>query len=228
MSIFNIFLALHVAAGATGLLTGMLSLSVQKGGSTHTKSGIVFYFAMLTVAATSFVLAALHYAQGPEKSSFLFAVGVFTGYMTLTGRRYLTQKQKGLTHQTDNFEKILAVVMLVFSLYFLYIGITLLLQQAYFGLVFLFFAQTTLRMVWADYQVIQQKNDNPLLWLRMHITRMTGAWIAAFTAFLVVNVDKLTALFGDGFAGQLSILVWIAPAAVGTFFIIYWLRKMKA
>ena len=129
---------------------------------------------------------------------------------------------------TDNFEKILAVVMLVFSLYFLYIGITLLLQQAYFGLVFLFFAQTTLRMVWADYQVIQQKNDNPLLWLRMHITRMTGAWIAAFTAFLVVNVDKLTALFGDGFAGQLSILVWIAPAAVGTFFIIYWLRKMKA
>jgi uncharacterized membrane protein len=227
MSIFNIFLAIHVTGGVTGLLTGILSLSAQKGGSVHTKSGVLFYFAMLTVAATSFVLATLHYAEGAGKSSFLFAVGVFTGYMTLTGRRYLTQKQKGLVNQTDNFEKILAAIMFVFSLYFLYLGVVLLLKQAYFGLVFLFFAQTTLRMVWADYQVISGKNTTPTLWLRMHITRMTGAWIAAFTAFLVVNADKLTAVLGDGFAGRSSIIVWIAPAAVGTFFIIYWLRKMK-
>jgi uncharacterized membrane protein len=221
MSIFNIFLAVHVAGGVTGLLTGILSLSAQKGGNVHTKSGVIFYFAMLTVAATSFLLSILH------SNPFLFAVGVFTGYMTLTGRRYLTQKQKGLANQTDNFEKILAAAMFAFVLVFLYLGISSLIKQNYFGIVFLVFGWGTLSMVREDYAIIQGKNTNPMLWLRMHITRMTGAWIAAFTAFVVVNGDKLTVILGENFAGRASIVVWIAPAAVGTFFIIYWLRKMK-
>jgi hypothetical protein len=227
MTLFNIFLILHVAAGATGLLTGLGSLLVQKGGANHVKSGIVFYFAMLTVAASSFALSVIHYEIQPEKSQFLFAVGVFTGYMTLTGRRYLTQKQKGLANQTDNFEKIIAGIMLLFSLYFLYIAVLLLLKQAYFGWVYLFFGQGTLRMVWSDYQVIRQKNIQPTLWLRMHITRMTGAWIAAFTAFVVVNNNRIATLFPSDFASVLGIMIWITPAFVGTFFIIYWLRKMK-
>lgn len=227
MTLFSTILAFHILAGVTGLLTGIVSLSVQKGGSIHTKSGIVFYFAMLTVAVSSLLLAFLHYEQGPDRSQFLAAVGVFTGYMTLTGRRYLTQKQKGLANQTDNFEKILAVIIFMVALYFMYIAVVLLLKSVYFGLVYLFFGQGILRMAWADYQVIQQKNIQPTLWLRMHITRMTGAWIAAFTAFLVVNADKLTAVLGNGFAGSMSIVVWIAPTVVGTFFIVYWLRKMK-
>ena len=221
MSIFNIFLALHVAGGGTGLLTGILSLSAQKGGNVHTKSGIVFYFAMLTVAATSFLLSVLH------PNPFLFAVGVFTGYTTLTGRRYLTQKQKGLANQTDNFEKILVAIMFVFVLVFLYLGMSSLIKQNYFGIVFLVFGWGTFNMVREDYAIIQGKNTNPMLWLRMHISRMTGAWIAAFTAFIVVNGDKITALLPQNLATITFILLWLLPAFIGTPFIIYWLRKMK-
>jgi hypothetical protein len=221
MTLFNIFLILHVAAGATGLLTGLGSLLVQKGGANHVKSGILFYFAMLTVAVSSFILSVMH------PNPFLFAIGVFTGYMTLTGRRYLTQKQKGLVNQTDNFEKILAMIMLVFSIGFILFGGYLIIKEQYFGSVFVFFGFISLRMVREDFNVIAQKMTAPTLWLRMHITRMTGAWIAAFTAFVVVNNTKITDLFPSNLSLLLNILMWVLPGVVGTFFIIYWLRKMK-
>jgi len=48
---------------------------------------------MIVVTLSSFVLATLH------DFPFLFAVGVFTAYLTLTGRRFMTQIQRGKPNQ---------------------------------------------------------------------------------------------------------------------------------
>ena len=52
-------------------------------------------------------------------------------------------------------------------------------------------------------------------WLRIHLAKMTGAYIASVTVFLVVN-DTLTGLWN-----------WFLPLAVGISCIVYWIRKIR-
>lgn len=51
----------------------------------------------------------------------------------------------------------------------------------------------------------------------MHIGKITGGYIAATTAFVVVNNTFLPPL-----------LAWLAPGVLGNIYIVYWIRKMKA
>ena len=53
-------------------------------------------------------------------------------------------------------------------------------------------------------------------WMFNHIQGMLAAYIATFTAFLVVNVTFLP-----------GIIVWLTPTVVGTPLIAYWVRKYK-
>ena len=208
--LFKLFLYLHIAAGSLSLILGPVALMVKKGGVAHVRSGLVFYYSMLVVAGCSFVLAVLH------PSPFLFAVGVFSGYLNLTGRRYLTQKQAGLANQAGVFERVLAGLMLVFSFYLLVMGVKSLAFSNGFGIVFLLFGGISLGLVWSDYQVIGKRGVAKMFWLRQHIIRMTGTCIATYTAFLVVNMGNSVGVVG-----------WILPTIVGTPLIVYWIRKMK-
>ncbi|MBC7922645.1 MAG: hypothetical protein H7Z75_16310, partial [Ferruginibacter sp.] len=51
-------------------------------------------------------------------------------------------------------------------------------------------------------------------WLRMHIERMGGAYIATVTAFLVVNVRV-----------EPAFIPWLLPGLLGGFGIRYFVRK---
>lgn len=53
-------LMVHVVAGSLGLVSGFVALHAAKGAPLHRKAGMVFVFAMLTMAAFGFVLAVLH------------------------------------------------------------------------------------------------------------------------------------------------------------------------
>mgnify|MGYP000241027414 CR=1 FL=1 len=66
---------------------------------------------MIVVTLSSFVLATLH------DIPFLFAVGVFTAYLTLTGRRFMTQIQRGKPNQKLRYEIIIAVLTIIAGLY---------------------------------------------------------------------------------------------------------------
>ena len=209
-SVFKIFLILHIVAGTTGLITGPISMLVQKGSRVHILSGLIFYYAMIIVSTSSFVLASLH------NIPFLFAVGVFTAYLTLTGRRFMTQMQRGKPNQTGNYEIVIAVLTGIAGLYFLSYGIYLLVHQYIFGLVFLGFSVGITLFLLTDYKHIVLKNVSKLFWLSQHISRMMGAMIASFTAFAVVNST-----------GRLSLLAWFGPTVVVVPFIILWLKRIK-
>jgi uncharacterized membrane protein len=51
-------LLIHVAAGALGLLSGYVALYVSKGRAAHRRSGILFVYVMMTMAATGVVISA--------------------------------------------------------------------------------------------------------------------------------------------------------------------------
>ena len=209
--VYTAFLIVHIVAGTIGLLTGPLAILFKKGGLAHRRSGIVFFYTMLVVAATALVLGTLH------NIPFLIAVGIFSAYMDLTGYRVLYQKQRGLVHQTNGIDRAISLAMLVCSGYFLIYGIYVLYQKDLFGLVFVFFAQGSLRMLWQDWKLFHQKDLQQNTWLKIHLTRMIGTCIAAYTAFSVVNSSS-----------RLSLIGWFLPAMIGTPILIYWLRKVKA
>ena len=207
---YKIFLIIHILAGTISLLTGPLSIIVKKGGWAHRKAGIVFFYSMLAVSASALVLGTLH------RIPFLFVVGIFSAYMNITGYRVLYQKQQGLLHQTTRFDYAVSLIMLLFSTYFFFYGAYLVYQKDTFGLVFVFFAQSSLRMLWQDWKLFKHKDIQPTTWLKLHIMRMVGTCVATFTAFAVVNSSS-----------QLSLVSWLLPAAIGVPVVLYWLRKIK-
>ncbi|HKW47421.1 MAG TPA: hypothetical protein VJN70_08245 [Gemmatimonadaceae bacterium] len=74
-------LVVHIAAGGVGLLAGYIALASTKGASTHRNSGMIFVYAMTTMALVgagiAFVRDVAPWANGP--------VGLLTAYLVITG-----------------------------------------------------------------------------------------------------------------------------------------------
>ncbi|HYD37616.1 MAG TPA: hypothetical protein VEA60_08380 [Allosphingosinicella sp.] len=74
----NALTIFHVAAGSAGLIAGAAALSVRKGGRLHAGAGSAFLAAMLAMAGTGAVIAALK----PERGTAV--IGLFTCYLVAT------------------------------------------------------------------------------------------------------------------------------------------------
>lgn len=208
---YTLFLIVHITAGSIGLLTGPAAILTKKGGWAHRKAGIIFFYAMLIVSGTALVLGVLHHIP------FLFVVGIFSAYLNTTGYRVLYQKQHGQLHQTTRFDHAISFIMLLFSMYFLLYGTYGLIKKDPFGLVFLFFAVRSLQMLWQDWKLFTHRAIQPTTWLNIHLTRMIGTCVAAFTAFAVVNSSS-----------RLSLIGWLLPALIGLPLAAYWRRRVSA
>lgn len=206
--LFKILLAIHVTAGCIGLLLGSYIMVVKKGDRQHRLLGKIFAIAMLAVGGSSFGLALIH------PNTFLMAVGIFTFYMTATSWRYLQLKKLVEGQKPAFIDWLLQVSMTIGAMWFLTLGTKLLLSKQYFGIILLLFAWRGFAFVYQDYQtfkgIIKAKN----YWLLFHLQRMVGAYIAAFTAFLVVNT-------GD----RLSFISWLLPSVIFVPFIIKWSKQ---
>ena len=71
-------------------------------------------------------------------------------------------------------------------------------------------------MLWQDWRLFRQHQVEPTTWLLVHLTRMIGPSIAAYTAFLVVNSSS-----------RVSLLGWFLPTLLGVPLIVYWSRNVK-
>lgn len=210
---FKIFLIVHIAGGSIGLLTGLLNIIQKKGGKKHKLIGRVFYFSMLMAGFTSLVLSCLH------PNYFLFMVGLFTLYMVVSGQRYL----KHIQQERQEIEKIdwaISIIMLLSGLLFIGLGIWSILKSNLFGLVFVTFGSLGLLFVWQDFLNFNKKSSIKNYWLIGHLQRMTGAFIASITAFLVVNAKY----FPDIIPG---FFYWLLPTIILTPLIVKWSNKYQ-
>lgn len=195
----------HALFGGVALLSGLISLIVKKGKKIHKKSGKLFYCCMLLSASTALIIASLPQHESP----FLFAIGIFSSYFIITGYRALRFKNKNINLKTDKI--ISAIMMFTGGLMILYnpvvhqkVNIVL----SVLGIVGLVFSTRDL---------ILYKNTDKLnnAWLKLHLGKMIGGYIAAATAFVVVN-EFFASFYG-----------WFIPGTIGGFYIVYWIRKLN-
>jgi uncharacterized membrane protein len=211
--IFKVFLTLHIVGGSFGLLTGLLNIIRQKGDKNHKLIGKIFFVSMLMAGTSSLVLSYLH------PNYFLFMVGVFTLYMVSSGQRYLKHKQQDKL-DSKLIDWIITIFMLLAGLLFVGIGILTIIKSNLFGLVFTTFGGLGLLFVQQDFRNYNDKATIKNYWLIGHLQRMTGGFIAALTAFLVVNAKY--------FPEQIpSFVYWLLPTIILTPLIIKWSGKYK-
>lgn len=201
----TVLIYIHAAFGGIALLAGLVSMIVKKGSKLHKKFGLVFYYTMLISAITAMGVALLPHHESP----FLFAVGIFSLYFIVTGKRALRFKRKNQNLQID---KLISITMIVTGI--LMIILPLILSKS-LNIVLTAFA--TVGIIFSIKDLILYKNPDRLKsgWLKLHLGKMLGGYISATTAFVVVN-QYFPSFYG-----------WFIPGIIGAFVITYWSRKVS-
>jgi amino acid transporter len=135
-----------------------------------------------------------------------------------TGQRYLFLKKLNQDEKPKLIDWILTGGMGVVGIVFMGWGIFLLFNEKSMGWALLLFGLIGLLSVRKDIENYSGKSKKRQYWLRAHIARIVGAYIASMTAFLVVNQS-----FFPNFIPE--VIYWILPTFVLTPLIVYWIRK---
>lgn len=201
----TVFVYIHAGFGAMALLFGSLALCVKKGSQWHKRFGGIFYYSMLASALISLVIAILPSHSNP----FLFSIGVFTLYLLLSGYRALNFRKK-----VGSLKKDKAISLTVIG-----VGAAMVLGPivllGVINIVLLVFGLAAVVFGIRDLKMFKNTENLKSQWLKIHLGKMTGAYIASVSAFLVVN-DYLP-----------SLLNWFLPTILGSLYITYWMLKIK-
>lgn len=216
---YKIILFVHILCGFTALVTGLMAILAKKGGLLHNRVGLIYFWGMFGVFATTIGLFSLRPAD--VRLHFFLAVAVASFYQTFTGRRALGRKK--LTSQPAHLDWIaLGLVVGFGGMALSYAGWMGLQGNWFMVVLFLFFAWTCLGSGFSDWKLFSgrtsvERGD----WLFMHIARMMGSYAATTTAFLV----NMSGRMGHLPAG-VQLLIWVTPGLlIGGLGISYWKKK---
>lgn len=199
-----IFIIIHASFGGIAFVFGLIALIARKGLKVHRKSGLVFFYSMVISALSAMLISLLPNHESP----FLFAVGLFSLYFVLIGKRALRFKHK---NPNLTFEKWMAWTMILAGILMISLPIILLgvinIVLTVFAIVGIFSAIKNLKLY---------KNPERLQrgWLKLHLGNIMGGYIAAVTAFVVVN-QTFPSFYG-----------WFIPGIIGGLIITYWMNKV--
>lgn len=180
---------LHIAAGFIGFFMAPVALAVRKGGRTHRRWGLAFFWAMVAAGSTSLLLAGLQVGFMPLPPGrsvalvFLFITGVFSLYLAAFGYRALYLKQLGEVQRPAWVDWLMVGVGLPVFGFFGYYGVRHGIVPA---VVF-----SVLGVVRAGTQLssyLRSAPHQPGQWLRNHISGFVGAYIAAVSAFSATSL----------------------------------------
>lgn len=199
----------HAFFGGLGLISGLLSVFVKKGGSFHKKMGLLFSFSMAISSLISLYISTLP----KHENLFLFLIGIFTIYMVLAGMRALTFKSK-LKTKSNMMDWIISGSMLITAVFMIVYGALEFSKSNGKSLLYFFFGGISLLFTYKDIQLYIDINNAQKMWLKNHLGRMVGALIASLTAFLVTALTLKHVFF------------WLLPTLLGLPYIFYWNKKI--
>ncbi|WP_117879345.1 hypothetical protein [Aureibaculum luteum] len=207
----KIFIYIHAFFGGLGLITGLGSIIVKKGSKPHKVMGKLFSIGMIT---SSLIIIPISWMPN-HKSILLFLIGLFTIYLVISGNQILTFKLKS-KKAAKPIDKIISGSMLSLSILMILFGAYGMMKVNDLNyLLFIFFGGFGLLVTLKDFifykNFVKGKNE----WLRNHVGKMIGAFIASVTAFLVAGL------------GIWNVFAWTLPTIIGTVYILYWKRKLK-
>lgn len=195
----TIVLIIHVVAGFAALGAGLGAILSKKGQRIHQLTGRTFFYLMLVIAASAAIVSTV------KLNEFLLLIAGFAAYQNIGGYRSVKNKQLQ-PNWIDWSATALGLVTGVFMI-------------ATLNIVLLVFGSICLSLVAIDlrtyYAVFSGKQIPKLAWLARHIGFMMGAYIATFTAFVVVNVQNVEPAW----------IPWLSPTVVGVPLMQYWTWK---
>jgi uncharacterized membrane protein len=204
----KILIYIHAFFGGMGLMTGIGSIIVKKGGLVHKRLGKLFSIGMVVSSIISIPICWMPNHQ----NIFLFLIGLFTIYLVISGNRALAFKTKLKADFTD---KLISGSMLFFSVIMITIGLYCQFTSIQNGILFTFFGGFGFYMTFKDFIFFKNLSETNKDWLSKHIGKMIGALIASITAFIVAGI------------GLGNAIAWMTPSILGTIYIIYWNRKIE-
>ena len=201
--VLGILRTLHIAAGFGALVVAPVAMVAAKGGPTHRWWGTLYYRAMVVVGFTAVVLGLA------RPNPFLTMVAVFSFYTAFSGYRALRHKRPA---RRDVVGWAAALLTLGVSLGLIAFGIVApspLWQRL--STVAIVFGALGARLAWRDLVALARPPADPMQWWYVHMTRMLSSYIAALSAFSVVNFTFLPVTAR-----------WLWPALIGTPLIVLW------
>ncbi len=208
----KVMLVIHIAGGTLALITGLGAMLTKKGGKTHRNFGKAYFWSMTIV-----FIGALALALGHTKT-FLLMVAFFSYYMTVRGYRILYLKNLSAGQKPNYVDWIITGVSGIFIVFLFLWGGYVLIQGEFMGIVGLVFGAVGSSFLYQDLKNFFGPPPEKMHWWYGHIASMGGSYIAAVTAFVVVNF----------YIGQLNFVLWILPGMVGGLLIRSTIRKYKA
>lgn len=198
-TLFNVMLILHIAGGSTALIAGFIAMLAFKGSSVHRKAGKFFFWGMTAACSAAVYLSIAH------PNPFLLMIAVFSYQLTATGYRSLWLKKLSTgTVKPEWIDWLIGIIPAGFNISILVWGINKVSYGNNFGITGIVFGSIGLLFAfnWLRGFFIPPKLKQH--WLFSHLRGFGAAYIAATTAFMVVNIKFLPPL-----------LVWLSPAVVG-------------
>jgi uncharacterized membrane protein len=209
--ILSAALILHVTGGVVSLITGLIAILTRKGSKPHRLAGKIYFWGMTAVFIGALVLAIL------KENNFLLMVGFFSYYMTVRGYRILSLKKLG-EQKPAALDWFITSVSGLFILALVAWGIYVLVAfGSGMGAVALAFGGIGAAFLRTDINNYVNGPKQKMHWWFTHLGSMSGSYIAATTAFLVVNIQL----------PQYNWTLWLLPTVIGSILISRSVRKYK-
>jgi len=199
---------IHAFFGGIGLIAGTVIMFAKKGNQLHVKAGKIFSIGMLISTILSFIVCIFP----NHHNSFLVLIGIFSIYMILLGNRVTKYKKKNYKNSIDQY-----ISYMMFFAGIVMIGLAIYFRLMYdkLPILFIIFGVLSAFMASRDFKFYKDP-ENHKKWVKSHVGKMVGAYIASVTAFIVAGLG-----YGDNF------YAWILPTVIGTIYIIAWGRKLN-
>lgn len=206
MTAFPFILVLHVIFGIVAFAAAPGAMMAKKGGLWHKRFGSAFFYAMMAVAVSAFILWTL----GSEL--FLMLIAVFSFYLAFSGYRAVKIKNG----QAETIDWLVTSAALLAGIGLVIMGVLALYKGNSFGYVALFLGVVCALSASQDMLRFARPVTDRQAWLINHLTKMLGAYIATVTAVSAVNFHFLPPVWR-----------WLWPSIIITPFIFMWVRAYK-
>ena len=202
---------LHIAAGTLALFVAPAAMLTAKGGRAHRRLGKLYFWSMSVTALTAVLLALW------RPTVFLALLAVFSFYMAFAGYRSLFHKRPDRGDRATPLDWTAATITMAASVGMVVQGVSasVTVRQP-LGLVPIVFGVLGVVLAGKDLLAFSRPPSDPTAWWFNHMSGMLGSYIAAVTAFSVVNFTFLP-----------TAVRWLWPTALGVPLIVFWITYYR-
>jgi hypothetical protein len=202
---------LHIAAGTLALFVAPAAMLTAKGGRAHRRWGKLYFWSMSVTALTAVLLALW------RPTVFLALLAVFSFYMAFAGYRSLFHKRPDRGDRATPLDWTAATITMAASVGMVVQGVSasVTVRQP-LGLVPIVFGVLGVVLAGKDLLAFSRPPSDPTAWWFNHMSGMLGSYIAAVTAFSVVNFTFLP-----------TAVRWLWPTALGVPLIVFWITYYR-